>query len=137
MVYTRMFLGSMRSHSLAKLMRFPGIFERERVLAARNLREFDDVVTAPLHGYRDTDDYWTRASAKPGLAAVAMPTLVLNAKNDPFLPAHNLPRADGVSAAVRLEQPEEGGHVGFASGPFPGNLDWLPQRLIEFFGAHA
>jgi len=138
LIYTRMFLSTLRRKSLAKLERFPGLFARERVLAARNLRQFDDVVTAPLHGFRDTDDYWTRASAKPALAGVRLPTLVLNAKNDPFLPARHLPLPAEVPAAVQLEQPEEGGHVGFASGAFPGHLDWLPQRLLAFFRAqHA
>jgi len=136
LVYTRMFLATLRRKSLQKLERFPGLFERERMLGARNLRQFDDVVTAPLHGFRDTDDYWTRASSKPVLAGVRLPTLVLNAKNDPFLPERHLPRPQEVSSTVLLEQPEEGGHVGFAAGAFPGNLDWLPQRLLAFFGEH-
>jgi predicted alpha/beta-fold hydrolase len=133
LIYTRMFLATLRRKSLDKLERFPGLFDHERLLAARNLRQFDDVVTAPLHGFRDTDDYWTRASAKPMLAGVRLPTLVLNAKNDPFLPARYLPQRQEVSASVLLEQPEEGGHAGFAGGAFPGNLDWLPQRLLAFF----
>ncbi len=137
LIYTRMFLATLRSKSLHKLERYPGLFDRERMLAARNLRQFDDVVTAPLHGFRDTDDYWTRASSKHVLAGVRLPTLVLNAKNDPFLPARHLPRSAEVSSMVSLDQPEEGGHVGFAGGAFPGNLDWLPQRLLAFFGGHA
>ena len=105
-----------------------------RTRAASTLREFDDLVTAPLHGYRNTDDYWTRASSKPGLRDVRVPTLVLNARNDPFLPASALPGAGEVSAAVTLEQPEQGGHAGFVSGRFPGGLGWLPARVLEFFG---
>ena len=137
LIYTRLFLSTLRGKSLDKLERFPGLFARERMLAARNLRQFDDVVTAPLHGYRDTDDYWTRASSKPALAGVGLPTRVINAKNDPFLPARHLPRPHEVSSMVRLEQPGEGGHVGFAGGAFPGNLDWLPQRLLAFFAEHS
>lgn len=137
LIYTRMFLASLRRKSLDKLERFPGLFDRETMLRARNLRQFDDVVTAPLHGFRDTDDYWTRASSKPVLAGVRLPTLVLNARNDPFLPARHLPRPAEVPATVLLEQPEEGGHVGFAAGAFPGNLDWLPRRLLAFFGEQA
>ena len=136
LMYTRMFLATLRKKSLDKLERFPGLYDRGRMLAARNLRQFDDVVTAPLHGFRDTDDYWTRASSKSGLAAVDLPTLVLNAKNDPFLPARHLPQPQAASSTVLLEQPEEGGHVGFVAGAFPGNLDWLPQRLIAFFSRH-
>jgi len=137
LAYTRMFLATLRRKSLEKLERFPGLFDRERVLRARNLRQFDDAVTAPLHGFRDTDDYWTRSSSKPLLPGVRVPTLVLNAKNDPFLPARYLPQQSEASSAVLLEQPDEGGHVGFAGGAFPGNLHWLPRRLLAFFAEHA
>ncbi len=91
------------------------------------------VVTAPLHGFRDTDDYWTRASAKPVLGRIAVPTLLLNARNDPFMPGAALPRRDEVSPSVRLEFPDQGGHAAFVSAPFPGNLDWMPQRVTAFF----
>ncbi len=79
-------------------------------------------------------DYWRRASSKPDLPGIRVPTLVLNARNDPFLPARHLPHGGEVSKHVTLEQPPHGGHVGFVSGPFPGHLQWLPGRLLEFFG---
>jgi predicted alpha/beta-fold hydrolase len=135
LVYTRNFLATLRAMSLAKLERFPGLYDANAVRASRTLREFDDLVTAPLHGFKDADDYWTRGSSKPGLKNIRVPTLILNARNDPLVPAPALPRAGEVSAAVTLEQPEQGGHAGFVSGRFPGNLDWLPQRVLEFFGA--
>jgi len=100
---------------------------------ARTLREFDEVVTAPLHGFRDTDDYWTRASAKPFLGRIAVPTLLVNARNDPFLPVTALPRPDEVSSNVLCDFPGEGGHAAFVSGPFPGNLGWMPRRVTAFF----
>jgi predicted alpha/beta-fold hydrolase len=131
MLYTRMFLRSLKAKCLAKLERFPGLFDRELLLAARDLYEFDNVVTAPLHGYRDTDDYWNRASARHILNDITVPTLVLNARNDPFLPGVHLP--EQAAACVVLEYPEHGGHVGFAVGGPPGRLDWLPQRLLHFF----
>lgn len=137
LVYARSFLATLRPKSLAKLERYPGLYEADAVRASRTLREFDDLVTAPLHGFSNTDDYWTRASSKPGLRNVRVPTLVINARNDPFLPAAALPGPGDVSAAMTLEQPEEGGHVGFVSGAFPGNLGWLARRLLEFFGAGA
>jgi predicted alpha/beta-fold hydrolase len=86
-----------------------------------------------LHGFRDTDDYWTRASAKPVLGRIVVPTLILNARNDPFLPETALPGLDEVSSSVRLEFPDQGGHASFVSAPFPGNLDWMPQRATAFF----
>ena len=135
LVYARVFLQTLTAKSLAKLERFPGLFDADAVRASRTLREFDDLVTAPLHGYRNTDDYWTRASSKPGLRNIRVPTLVINARNDPFLPARALPLPGEVSGAVTLEQPEEGGHVGFVGGTLPGNYDWLPLRVLSYFGA--
>jgi len=132
-LYTQHFLNTLKATAAEKLKRFPGIFDEQRMRRARNLYEFDDVVTAPLHGYRDADDYWLRASAKPLLRGIRLPTLVLNARNDPFLPAHALPHDNEVSGKVTLHQPHEGGHVGFVSGSLPGRLDWLPQRLLHFF----
>jgi predicted alpha/beta-fold hydrolase len=130
--YARHFLTSLKPKALAKLSAHPDLFDASLVRAASTLRAFDNVVTAPLHGYRDTDDYWTRASSKPGLKNIQVPTLVINAKNDPFLPYAALPAAHEVAPAVTLEQPEDGGHVGFVSGPFPGNLGWLPRRILRF-----
>ncbi len=131
--YSKMFLTTMKKTALKKLEFHPGIFNRDVVVAAKTLREFDNEVTAPLHGYRDTDDYWTRASAKPGLANVRVPTLVLNAQNDPFLPASVLPKKAEVSSHVTLDFPRHGGHVGFLSAPFPGCSSWMPQRVFHFF----
>ena len=129
-IYTQMFLRTLKPKCLRKLQQFPALFDRDTMLAARDLYEFDNVVTAPLHGYRDTDDYWHRASARHILPDITVPTLVLNAQNDPFLPAQYLPQR--ASARVTLEYPQHGGHVGFASGPLPGNLDWLPHRIVQF-----
>jgi uncharacterized protein len=130
LLYTRMFLQTLKPKCLHKLKQFPGLFNREHMLQARNLYEFDNVVTAPLHGYRNTDDYWHRASAKHVLSDITVPTLVLNAKNDPFLPARHLPCS--ASARVTLDYPEEGGHVGFAVGGLPGKIGWLPRRMLHF-----
>jgi predicted alpha/beta-fold hydrolase len=135
LLYARNFLRTLKAKSLAKLERHPGLYDAARVGAASTLRQFDDIVTAPLHGFRDTDDYWTRASSKPDLRGVGVPTLVINARNDPFLPAAALPGRADVSGTVTLEQPEAGGHVGFVTGPFPGRFDWLPGRVLRHFGA--
>jgi predicted alpha/beta-fold hydrolase len=131
MLYTRMFLQTLKPKCLAKLEQFPDLFDREALLSARDLYEFDNVVTAPLHGYRDTDDYWDRASAKHILHDITVPTLVLNARNDPFLPGIHLPAS--ASSAVRLQYTAQGGHVGFPVGGLRGRIDWLPQRLLHFF----
>jgi len=134
-LYTRMFLQTLKPKCVAKLQQFPGLFDRAAMQAANNLHAFDNVVTAPLHGYRDADDYWDRASAKHVLNDITVPTLVLNAKNDPFLPGRHLPQR--ASARVVLDYPEEGGHVGFAVGPAPGRITWLPKKLIHFLEQHG
>ena len=134
-LYTKNFLATMKRKSLQKLQHHPGIFPREIAMRARTLREFDNDITAPLHGYRDTDDYWTRASAKPGLIDVRVPSLCLNALNDPFLPASALPHTGEVSKYVTLEHPPHGGHVGFLSGGFPGHGRWMSTRVMQFFNA--
>lgn len=134
-VYTRNFLKTMKAKTLEKMKRYPALCDRRRVLAARTLREFDDLVTAPLHGFEGVDDYYERASSKPYLGMIAAPTLMINARNDPFLPARFLPASDEVSPSVTYETPETGGHVGFVSGPFPGQSMWLAQRLLRFFEA--
>ncbi len=136
LAYAKHFLVSLKANSKAKLARFPEVFDAARMQAARTLYDFDDAVTAPLHGFASATDYWLRASSKPWLGGVRLPTLVLNARNDPFLPHHALPTPQQVSASVKLDYPDGGGHVGFVTGPFPGRLDWLPQRLLAFF-THA
>ncbi|NDY93859.1 YheT family hydrolase [Ideonella livida] len=131
-VYARMFLQTMKPKALAKLAQHPGLFDRQRLLAARTLYEFDQVFTAPLHGFASTEDYWRRASAKPHLAALRLPALVLNARNDPFLPARHLPHAGEVGRWVRLWQPREGGHVGFPAGVFPGHVQAMPEAVLDW-----
>lgn len=137
LIYARSFLKTMKVKSLQKHAQFPGLFDVQAMLRAKTLHEFDDIVTGPLHGFKNADDYWQRASSIHLLTEIEVPTLVLNARNDPFLPAHALPSRAGVSQMVELEQPETGGHVGFMTGGFPGRIDWLGMRLIRFFDAFA
>lgn len=136
-VYTRMFLQTMRPKALQKLAQYPGLFDRDALLAARDLHAFDDVFTGPLHGFDGVHDYWARASAKPHLRRIAIPALALNALNDPFIPAGSLPRAADVSAWVTLWQPAQGGHVGFPSArghgaSFPGHVQAMPEAVAAF-----
>jgi predicted alpha/beta-fold hydrolase len=130
-LYARHFLRTMRRKALEKLERFPGLYDAQRVARARTLYEFDDLVTAPLHGFRGVRDYWTRASSAPWLEHVRVPTLMLNALNDPFLPAEALLAACRRAARdVVLEFPHTGGHAGF-----PARRAWLPHRIDAFFSA--
>jgi hypothetical protein len=140
LIYTREFLRTLRPKTLAHLNTFRqelaclGVSPAE-IAAARCFREFDERVTAPLHGFTGYREYWAKASSKPLLRHISVPTLVINARNDPFLPAWSLPTAQEVSAAVTLLQPAQGGHVGFVEGAFPGHIDWLPRCALAFFDA--
>lgn len=127
LLYTRMFLETLKPKSLAKLERFPGLYDAARLRRARTFREFDDLVTAPLHGFRDAAHYWKASSSASYLAGVRVPTLVVNARNDPFLPERALLAAAAAAApCVELDFPRTGGHVGFRSR-------WLADRLMRFF----
>ena len=128
-VYTRMFLRTMKPKALAKLAQHPGLFDRAALEAARDLYAFDQHFTAPLHGFLSTEDYWARASAKPHLPRIRIPALLVNALNDPFVPAASLPRAHEVGTLITLWQPRHGGHVGFAQGRPPGHVRRMPEAV--------
>jgi uncharacterized protein len=135
-LYTPMFLRSMKPNALKKLAQYPDLFNKEAMLASRDLYEFDNAVTAPVHGFKNTEDYWARASAKPYMSNIQVSALAINALNDPFIPSSSLPTPKDVSQHVKLWQPMRGGHVGFASDVwrrFPGHLQTLPQVVGKFF----
>jgi predicted alpha/beta-fold hydrolase len=134
--YTPMFLRTMKPKALAKLRQHPGLFDERKLRAARDLYEFDNVFTAPVHGFRNTDEYWARASAKPHLRDIRIPALVLNSLNDPFVPGTSLPSQSEVGSHVTLWQPKEGGHVGFAQGPFPGKALAMPTAVFDWLQGH-
>lgn len=128
-VYTRMFLNSMKPKALRKWQQFPGLFDKDALMQAKDLYEFDNIFTAPLHGFKSTEDYWARASSKPHLRDIQIPTLVLNARNDPFVPAGSLPSQAEAGTFVTLWQPSHGGHVGFAKGRIPGHVQTMPNAV--------
>jgi predicted alpha/beta-fold hydrolase len=137
LVYTRMFLRSMKPKAMQKLAQYPGLFNADKLLAARTLYEFDNVFTAPLHGFKNTADYWHKASAKPHLAGLRVPSLLVNAQNDPFIPATSLPQQGTTGSHVTSWQPRHGGHVGFAQGPWPGHVNALPEAVIGWMAQQS
>ncbi len=103
----------------------------------RTFRDFDNQVTAPLHGFRNASDYYQRSSCRPWLRHIATPTLIVQAQNDPFIPADVIPQADEVSALVQLDITSQGGHVGFVAGSRPWRpIYWLEQRIPSFLAVH-
>ena len=137
LVYTRMFLNTMKPKALRKLAQHPGLFDAQTLIAARDLYEFDNIFTAPLHGFKNTDDYWVRASAKPHLHQIRVPALVVNARNDPFVPAWSLPNQSEVGYFVTLWQPAQGGHVGFPQGRVPGHVRTMPDAVGGWLAQQA
>jgi len=129
-VYTRTFLRTLKRKTFEKIRRQRIAVDAARLGKARTFWEFDDTVTAPLHGFLGADDYWARASSGPCLAKIRVPTLVLNARNDPFMPAAALDAIGEMPPNVVLEFPRTGGHAGF-----PGRSRWLAERVLEFLSA--
>jgi predicted alpha/beta-fold hydrolase len=128
-VYTRMFLNTMKPKALRKLAQHPGLFNHDALMAVKDLYAFDNLFTAPLHGFKNTEDYWERASARPHLHRIRIPALVVNALNDPFVPAWSLPALHEVGRHVTLWQPAHGGHVGFPHGRPPGHVRAMPDAV--------
>jgi predicted alpha/beta-fold hydrolase len=133
LLYTSHFLDTMRAKAVTKLALHRLDLDAHEIRRATTFRQFDNAFTAPLHGFADAEDYWRRSSSMSWLKRIRIPVLLINARNDPFFPGERLPRATDVSPTVRREFPESGGHAGFVSGAFPGRLDWLPRRTLQFF----
>jgi hypothetical protein len=132
-IYTRTFLRTLKKKTFEKIRQQKISVDAGRLERARTFWEFDDTVTAPLHGFLGADDYWKRSSSGPWLPRIRVPTLVINARNDPFMPeaALDAVRDSGeVPANVVLEFPRTGGHAGF-----PGRNRWLAQRVLEFLSS--
>lgn len=136
-LYQRFFLKSLKRKVRQKAARFPDLIPPDRFGALRTLEDFDDAITAPLHGYRDAVDYYTRASSLPALPGIRLKTLLLSAVDDPMLPPEVLDEvrdAARANPALRIEFVRRGGHAGFVSGSVP----WRPfyyaeYRIGEFF----
>jgi len=129
-IYTRMFLRTLKRKTFEKLKQHPISIDSRRLQRARTFWEFDDAVTAPLHGFLGADDYWRRSSSAPWLGRIRIPTLVVNARNDPFLPGEVLDALGETPPNVVLEFPASGGHAGF-----PGRRHWLARRVVEFLSS--
>ena len=132
-VFTRQFLSSLKQKALRKIATHRLRIDPQAMLGVATFRQFDNLYTAPVHGFADADDYWSRASSKPWLKKIRVQTLLINARDDPFLPGDALPGRDEISGRVSLEFPDRGGHVGFVAAGFPGDLDWLPRRVLNYF----
>ncbi len=130
LIYTPYFMRTMVPKAMAKLRQYPGLFDEAAMRRARNLYEFDNLFTAPLHGFQNTEDYWRRASAKPRLREIKVRATLINALNDPFIPADSLPTVADLSPHCQLRHTPTGGHVGYVTGPWPPGHISLPHLLF-------
>jgi predicted alpha/beta-fold hydrolase len=138
-VYNAHFLSTLRGKAREKSVCFPGRVRMAEIDAARTLWAFDDAMTAPTHGFRDAPDYYARSSSLGFLRAIRVPTLLLSAVDDPFLPPAVLDdvraRASG-NPALTLEFPPHGGHVGFVSGSVPWRAEYYAEpHALAFLAA--
>ena len=131
--YTEHFMRTLRRKVRDKARRFPGFVDVAAAQRARTFAVYDRTVTAPLHGFADERDYWTRASSGPYLARIRRPTLLINALDDPFVPAGALPDACTLPPDVVTEFTPGGGHAGFVAGRWPWRAEaWAERRAVDF-----
>ncbi len=138
-IYTGFFLRTLKPKARQKAREYPDRLDAKAIRKARNWRQYDDAVTAPLHGFRDAEDYWARSSSKSCLEQIRRPVLLINAKDDPFIPASSLPE-DAVARSEWLQASftSKGGHAGFVAGAFPWRpLYWAEHRAIAFLAGYA
>ena len=132
-IYQRYLLKRMKKAVRRKFDRYTAAFDWERTMGARTFAEFDDAVTAPLHGFRDKNEYYDRCSSLGFLRSIERPTLIINSRDDPFMNPDVLPDVSALSPSVTLEVSEGGGHVGFVAGGTPWRPRYyLPGRIVEF-----
>ena len=136
-VYTEYFMRRLRRKTTLKAALLAGRCDVERALLARTLREFDDAATAPLHGFSGAADYYARSSSTRFLADIRVPTLLLQAADDPFLPPDAIPRAAiERNPAITAVISPGGGHVGFVSGPPWAPVFWAEREAVAFLRRH-
>lgn len=135
-LYQWHFMRTLRRKAQAKLAQFPHLADSNRVAASRTMFDYDDAMTAPVHGFRDAVDYYTQSSAIHWIDSIRVPTLLLSAVDDPFLPPEILERVRTRAAGNPCLEPEfhaHGGHVGFIAGNNPLNpIYYAEQRAAEF-----
>ncbi len=136
--YQTYLLKRMKAAVARKFDRHTAAFDWDRAMNARTFAEFDDSVTAPLHGFNGKNDYYDRCSSVNFLQAIERPTLIINSLDDPFMTPDAIPTSDRLSEDITLEISEQGGHVGFVDGGTPWRPTfYLPGRLIEFLEPYA
>jgi len=135
--YRRYLVGKLKRKTQAKAVLLDGRVDLDRVRLSRTFEEFDDAATAPLHGFTGAQDYYARSSSSQYLAAIRVPTLLIHAQDDPFLPSGAIPRAAVAgNRFLSAEFTRYGGHVGFVSGPPWAPVFWAEGRAAGFLAGY-
>lgn len=136
-IYTRTLLESIRRKFEEKEKIFPGIADLKKVRACTTFNEFDELVTAPLNGFRDAMHYWTASSSAAFLEHIRVPALIVHAEDDPFFPGEFFPVQKALQNSwLTTCVTKQGGHLGFVSGIFPWKqVLWLENRILSYFKA--
>ncbi len=135
-VYQRYLLKRMKKAVSRKFDQYTAAFDWQRAMGAKTFAEFDDAVTAPLHGFTGKDEYYDRCSSAGFLKEIQRPTLIINSLDDPFNTPDAIPPENQLSDSVTLEISEHGGHVGFVAGGTPWNPKYyLPKRITDFLAS--
>lgn len=135
-VYMWELMGRLRRSAERKFSRIASPIPLPDIKALRTFRQFDDAMTAPLHGYKDADDYYLRCSSRPFLKRIKVPTLVVHSADDPFMTPDILPREEELSSSVTFELTEHGGHVGFVDGGLLKPRRWVDERISRHLTSH-
>jgi hypothetical protein len=133
-VYQRYLLNLLKANASRKLAAYPGSLpvSLAQLKSLRRIREFDDLITAKIHGFADAIDYYRQCSAMPLLSDIAIPTLIIHAKDDPFMDHHVIPKAEDLPPQVEYQLTEHGGHVGFIGGTLRRPEMWLESRIPDW-----
>jgi uncharacterized protein len=134
-IYTANLLWSLKKKSRLKSKKFPAAFRLKEIFACRTFRGFDSLVTAPVHGFKDAEDYWRSSGARHFLQKVRIPSLLIHAADDPFFPEPLLPMDEiKKSSQLKLLLTRKGGHVGFMAGRAPWRQEsWLEDEILHYF----
>ena len=136
-VYQYHLLKRMKNAIRRKFDEYTAAFDWHRAMAAKTFAEFDDAVTAPLHGFRGKDEYYDRCSSQHFLGDIKVPTLIINSLDDPFMTPAAIPSGKDLPESVRLEVSTHGGHIGYIDGGPPWSPTYyLPGRIVDFLDSH-
>lgn len=137
--YVRHFLDTLTEKTLEKMKRYPDLVDRERLLAARTFRDFDDLITGPLHGFLDAHDYYLRSSSIRFIDKIRVPTLLMSSQDDPFLPPSVLDTVRQIAKHnqnLTLEFSSHGGHVGWVEGHPWSQRYYMEQRVTGWLAGN-